>query len=117
MKDLAGLAVTREQFFLLADCCRADPKFPGTWESWSALLAGANREAMADGMTHNPVALDPGNFRTWCARMGIVPCVDALRAYAIVLRSPRASMHYGAVELDARDPDDWPPPPQVARTA
>ena len=105
MKDLAGLMITQEQVDLLADCCRADVRFPGTWEAWSALLFAANQGATADGTPLNPIPLGPNHFRTWCNRMGIVPCVDALRAYAIVLRSPKDSMHYGAVELDARDPD------------
>jgi len=104
IKDLAGLVINREQFDILAECCRADAGFPGTWEAWSALLLGADRTEAVEGMPLNHFALDPNHFRTWCSRMGIVPCVDALRAYAIILRSPRASMHYGAVELDARDP-------------
>jgi hypothetical protein len=98
MKDLASLAVTREQFILLAELCRHDGKFPGDWAEWNRMTAPEVDPPPEEPAP--PPQFDVEHFRAWCHRVRIVPCIDALRAYAIVVRSTAARSRYGTFSLD-----------------
>jgi len=100
MRDLAGLVVTPEKFETVRNWCSSDSSFPRTYEEWGELAALATRHANETGVVdQRPVDLDPDHFAGWCERVGIVPCLDALRAYSIVLRSPQAHPRYGSQDL------------------
>lgn len=88
MKDLATVALSRETLELLKQHCTAYGDFPKTWEEWQTLSARAVREAEDAGYSFPRFELQPAEFFAWCQKVGIVPCLDALRAYAIVRRAP-----------------------------
>jgi len=96
MKDLAGLTVSHSEFELLAAYCGSDGVFPKTWERWTELISRANAAAAAAGLERRPLQLSPPQFNEWCVRLEIVPCLDALRAYAIAQRTEPGASHYGA---------------------
>jgi len=102
MKDLAGLTLSATDFELLAGYCGADGVFPKTWERWTDLISMANAAAAAAGLEYRPLEVQPLRFKEWCARLEVVPCLDALRAYAISHRSQPGTSHYGSVGLDSR---------------
>lgn len=87
MRDLAGLELASDDFDLMRTLCKSDPRFPANWPAWTRLLRVAASDAVAAGRVPPSLKLDPHHFEAWCAHVGIVPCVDALRAYAIVRRS------------------------------
>lgn len=101
MKDLAVLRLTREEFERLAECCTKDHAFPKTWEAWQATMEVATQQALAAGLDHPPLQLDIEIFESWCRDLQVIPCLDALRAYAIIKRS-RASQSLAT--------GDWPSP-------
>ena len=106
MKDLACLEFTPEQFDELCSLCRNDALFPKSWAAWTDLLLEALTAAINSGQkVPKPLRLDPSHFALWCARVEVVPCMDALRAYAIIHRSPLATAHYGVLALDSRPSD------------
>ncbi|MEO8154137.1 MAG: hypothetical protein ABI605_13785 [Rhizobacter sp.] len=109
MKELAGLIFSDEQFEMLAGYCAADPDFPKSWDAWMGLLSHANAMATAQREVCKPLELEPGHFSAWCGRLQVIPCLDALRAYAIIHRSPVATSLYGLLNLDSR-PTDLDPP-------
>jgi len=86
MKYLAGLRVREDQFARLRQLCPADHEFPKDWAAWSALVTTANELAVTEQLDAKPLDLDIEHFEQWCRLVGIVPCIDALRAYAIVRR-------------------------------
>jgi hypothetical protein len=96
MKDLATVVLSRETLALLKQQCAAHADFPDTWDEWQALSARAAREAEDAGYSFLRFELEPAEFVGWCHKVGIVPCLDALRAYAIVRRAPS---RYGATPL------------------
>jgi hypothetical protein len=102
MKDLAGLTVSPEEFELLAAYCGADGVFPRTWERWTELMSMANAAAAAANLQYGPLQVNPPRFKEWCARLEIVPCLDALRAYSISHRAEPGASHYGTLGLDSR---------------
>ena len=101
MNDFAGLVLSPAQYTLLAEYCRGDPDFP-TWEDWHAAVTLADASATAFSPPLASVVIDAAHFRRWCTRVGIIPCLDALRAYVIVQRAPRGSNLYGQTVLDSR---------------
>jgi hypothetical protein len=105
LKDLAGLTFTRDQFDLLLSYCTTDKNFPRSWEAWNQLVQRADEEVYAHGRPREALSLDPAHFQHWCIRLNLTPCLDALRAYAIIHRSPAASSKYGAISLDSRPID------------
>lgn len=90
------------EFDELLAICNRDPVFPRSWAAWNELLVNAKAAAIAAGSNHAPLRLDPQHFMMWCASVAIIPCIDALRAYAIIHRSPMSSARYGQQELDSR---------------
>lgn len=103
MKDLAGLEISQDQFAELRLYCRGDPDFPADWDAWFSLmkLAADQREALGIPASE-PLEIEPARFKAWCGRVDVVPCIDALRAYAIIHRAPKAGSQYGATPLDSR---------------
>lgn len=101
IEDLLGLVVTPKEFELLADLCKQDPQFPSTWQTWNDELKGTLEHQDAEG-SRPPLRLYPHAFSAWCSRVGIVPCIDAVRAYAIIHRAPLSTARYGAIDLDSR---------------
>jgi hypothetical protein len=102
MKHLAGCRVQR--FEELGRLCHLDPAFPASSAEWASLVADANAAAARDGHVFDEVEIDVENFARWCAVVEVVPCLDALRAYAIVRRAQAAGRSFGASMLDEQDP-------------
>ena len=46
----------------------------------------AERQARQRGLFPTPLLLDPHVFVQWCDAVNVVPCLDALRAFAILKR-------------------------------
>lgn len=85
-RDLAGAALSAEDFQRLAKACRHDRKFPNSYEAWRSLVAAGTAHLLAQGQDVEVVGIAVDDFLTWCKRVQVVPCFDALRAYMIVLR-------------------------------
>lgn len=86
MKHLAGLTLTPEQHRQLVDICDSPLTFPPTYEGWLNLVRTGEAEAAHAGEVLRPVEIDVDEFVSWCRMVGVVPCIDALKAYAIVQR-------------------------------
>jgi hypothetical protein len=86
MRDLSDIVLRPSDFPSLANLCRLDDEFPGDFDGWAALMATAERSAREHGLYPVPLLLDPREFRVWCEASAIEPCLDALRAFAIVQR-------------------------------
>lgn len=91
MKDLAVYRLAQREFPALRQACGADPDFPKNWTAWEEMLETAFAQATAAGLSHPRFELDVAQFVTWCVGMEIIPCLDALRAYAIIQRTPNFS--------------------------
>ena len=87
MRDLSDVVVKPSDFHALSEMCYLDPAFPRDFNAWSDLIALADSQARERHLFPAPLLIEPADFREWCARMSIVPSIDALRAYAIVQRS------------------------------
>jgi hypothetical protein len=82
MKHLAGIELSETEYVSLRDLCSADQHFPATWGAWLALMSEANRLAQASP----EIKIDLETFRRWCGTVAVIPSLDALRAYAILVR-------------------------------
>lgn len=85
-RDLAGAALSAQDFERIAAACRHDGKFPSTYEAWRSLVAAGTAHLHAQGQHVRVVSLVVDEFLAWCTRVQVVPCLDALRAYMILLR-------------------------------
>jgi len=90
MQHLAELILAPMDFRELRQWCREDETFPVTWPAWEALMREARAEALAAGLMLPGVVVEPEVFGAWCNEVGIVPGLDALRAYGLVMRHRRA---------------------------
>ena len=90
-RDLAGVALTEQDFHRLALLCQGDPKFPPSYARWLDLVRDGTRQLLAKGEQVEDIALDVGDFASWCTRVSLHPGLDALRAYLIIGRRHRAS--------------------------
>jgi hypothetical protein len=96
--DLAGVSIDERDFSAFANLCERDPTFPDSWANWRK-LADASRQLSEQSGFHPPsIEMRPQHFRDWCLRLGIVPCMDAIRAYALAHRSPSEAA-YGSTPL------------------
>ncbi|HEY9010146.1 MAG TPA: hypothetical protein VIN06_03935 [Devosia sp.] len=86
MRDLSQIVLKPDDFEAMAQMCRLDMRFPADFQEWSALINAAGQQASEMAVHNEPLELEPYAFKAWCAKVGIVPSVDALRAYAIVRR-------------------------------
>jgi hypothetical protein len=98
MRDLSCLILEERDFPILAAACGGDPAFPQTWPTWQALIELARSQ---DGRSDEAalVALEPHVFIAWCNRLDVLPCLAALRAYAILQRPENRARRYGKKPL------------------
>ena len=100
MGNALGPVLSPEEFKAIVELCNLDPHLPSTLQLWRDTLtsiADAQRElANARQNTYRD------QFRAWCAEVDISPCLDALRAYVLIHRTPHLSSCYGAVELNSQ---------------
>ncbi len=66
--------------------CQFDPEFPGDFAGWLELMRSAEEQARLRQVFPAPLLLDPAAFQAWCKWVSVIPCLDALRAYAIIQR-------------------------------
>jgi hypothetical protein len=93
VKDLAGVAVRREDYERLRQLCAHGTTLPSTFDSWSQLIAQADAEATALGLPTSPVDVDVWKFEQWARLVGILPCLEALRAFVILQRQDDSLRH------------------------
>lgn len=86
-ENLAGIRLAPARFAELAVLCEADPKFPHRYPAWQRLLQEARRIAADAGHSVPQIDLDPFAFGEWCESVGVVPCVEALCAFAVSRRN------------------------------
>ena len=101
MRHLAELILVPMDFFDLRRCCCADETFPATWPAWEALMRTARAEALGAGLMLPAVVVEPEVFGAWCDEVGIVPGLDALRAYGRAMRRGRATAEQAPAGLRA----------------
>jgi hypothetical protein len=105
-RDLAGAALSAEDFERLATACRQDAKFPQTYEAWRSLVATGTDHLLKQGQHVRVVSLVVEDFLAWCEQVQVVACLDALRAYMILLRrSQRDAEQEGQTELQSSEDD------------
>lgn len=98
MRDLSVLILEERDFPLLAAACGGDPGFPRSWQAWQELVATAHSEGGRSDEAVQ-VLLDPHVFIAWCNRLDVLPCLAALRAYAILHRPENRTKRYGKKPL------------------
>jgi hypothetical protein len=86
MRHLAGITLRESQFSELSSICAADQQFPQEWELWKAFIEESARVALRSGEPVVELGIEPAAFKVWCEHVGVVPGLDALRAYAILRR-------------------------------
>ena len=84
-RDLAGVQLSAADFRRLAAACRLDIRFPKDFEAWTALVEAGTRTLAEQRAPVVAVALDVDDFVNWCLRVDVAPCLDALRAYLILI--------------------------------
>lgn len=104
-RDFAGSKLSQDDFErLAATCSRCDAKFPKTFADWQRLVADGVLQLARDGKTAPEFAIDPDSFITWSQRVGVIPCLDSLRAYLIIYRGPTISSLPAAQSVPAASP-------------
>lgn len=93
MRDLSDVVLKPNDFAALAAACKGDPNFPVDYDGWRELIQVAERQARERGLYPTPLLLVPEVFVQWCASVEVVPCLDALRAFAILNRVKPGSLH------------------------
>ncbi|MET0334301.1 MAG: hypothetical protein ABW190_08510, partial [Rhizobacter sp.] len=86
MKHLARVKLTPEQHRQLVVICDSPVTFPSTYDAWQEIVRKGEAEALQCGEPVDAMAIEIEDFVTWCGMVGIFPCLDALKAYAIVQR-------------------------------
>ena len=86
MRDLSDVSLKPSDFDALAQLCRQDRDFPTDFAGWHRLIAQAKAEAEQRKLYPEPLMLDVRDFESWCTRLNIVPCIDAMRAFVIIKR-------------------------------
>jgi hypothetical protein len=86
MKDLAGALVSPADYHQLVSLCTFGRPLPPTYDQWTELLEHAAMEAQSLNLPASPIAVDVQEFEQWCSKVGILPCLEALRAFLIVKR-------------------------------
>jgi len=85
-RDFAGAKLSSRDFVRLGRHCQHDTKFPHTFGDWEVLVATGTRKAVLQGDPVHDIAIDVDDFVAWSRRVGVVTCLDALRAYLILIR-------------------------------
>ena len=86
MRDLSDLSLKPSDFPALAALCSQDRDFPADFAGWQVLMAQATSDSHLRKLYPDPLLLDVREFRDWCDRLKILPCLDALRAFVIIKR-------------------------------
>lgn len=97
VRDLSCLVLEERDFPILAAACGADPSFPRTWPEWQRLIAAARAQVPASEAF--ATTLNPQDFISWCHQLDVLPCLAALRAYAILQRPENRARRYGSKPL------------------
>jgi len=84
-RDLAGVQLSAADFRRLVAACRLDIDFPNDFDAWTALVDAGTRKLAKQRAEVIEVALDVDDFVGWCQRVDVTPCLDALRAYLILI--------------------------------
>jgi hypothetical protein len=85
-RDFAGAHITEADYLRLLALCKSDRKMPADYHGWLMLAGEGTRQALNEGRLVPHLVIEVSDFVSWCQRVGIVPCFDALRAYLIVQR-------------------------------
>ena len=115
MRDLSDVVLSPGDFAVLAAACKDDPNFPADYDGWSGLIQAAERQARERGLYPAPLLLVPEVFVQWCASVEVVPCLDALRAFAILHRVKPGSLHERFANDDSNGESEGPVPPSARR--
>lgn len=91
LHDLAHIQIEPGQFADLFRLCGWESRFPPSEQAWQAMQLRAREELLALGLHRHTLELNTQAFEKWCAQVGVAPCLDALRAHAIVRRTPLRS--------------------------
>jgi len=86
VRDLSDIELHADEFNELRLLCMRDRDFPPDFAAWCVLMERASADARARNLEFEPLLLDVAEFSRWCQRLKIMPCLDALRAFAIVRR-------------------------------
>lgn len=92
MKYLAGVELSMAEYMQLAALCQGDPQFPATWQEWNDSVVVAIQAAAAEGLPTSKLLFEVDAFQAWCARVGVLPSFDSVRAYALLARTPMAKL-------------------------
>jgi hypothetical protein len=85
-RDLAGATLTADDFGRLSLACSHDPKFPQSFDEWKEMVDIGHQALAAQGTEAPSISLEVDDFVAWCQRVDVAPCLDALRAYLILVR-------------------------------
>lgn len=85
-RDLAGARLSPGDFRRLAAACQLDVHFPKDFQTWTALVDAGARALAEQGAQVSEIPLNVDDFVGWCQRVDVTPCLDALRAYLILIR-------------------------------
>lgn len=84
-RDLAGACLSPGDFRRLAAACQLDVHFPKDFQTWTALVDAGTRALAEQGAQVSEIPLNVDDFVSWCQRVDVTPCLDALRAYLILI--------------------------------
>ena len=115
MRDLSDVVLSPGDFAVLAAACKDDPSFPADYDGWGELIQVAERQARERGLHPTPLLLIPEVFVQWCASVEVVPCLDALRAFAILHRVKPGSLHERFADDDLNGESEGQVPPAARR--
>jgi hypothetical protein len=102
MKHLAGVKLSKEQHQRLVEICDSPSVFPSNYEGWLQLVQAGEAEAALLGQAVQPLEIEVDDLVAWCRMVGIVPCIDAMKAYAIVQRLGPTELAFPAAPSKAR---------------
>lgn len=111
-RDFAGSRLSQEDFERLAARCSGDPKFPHSYEAWLRAVSHGESMTAAEGGTVRHFEINAAEFVDWCQRVGVVVCLDSLRAYLIINRR-----HAQAVQADSAAHSAAPESPKSGRSS
>lgn len=84
-RDLAGARLSPADFRRLAAACQLDAHFPKDFQTWTALVDERTRALVEQGAQVSEIPLNFDDFVGWRQRVDVTPCLDALRAYLILI--------------------------------
>lgn len=85
-RDLAGAAISADEFGRLEKACRHDVRFPRTFSEWCELVNAGDQKLLVEGAQVVTIPIEVDDFVAWCQRVDVAPCLDGLLAYLILIR-------------------------------